>query len=406
MQGKSMSSHGVIDFKISATGERPASFWRAEHVAAIADVPLPQSKIINADLAAPLSPQLSLWDIWPVQLDDGSVAPIANGSLWVMLSAPRKPDPDERHSVARMRLIYRHNDRWIDCGDLLPDGFSPGSREWSGSTRFDPKTNQVTLWFTAAGRVGATEPNFEQRLFQAVGQLDLSGALPKLVDWTGLTETVSNDGRFYADLRTDQGVPGRIKGFRDPYWFRDPADGRGYILFTGSKPSAKSNSAYNGVIGIAAATDDDGFASFSLLPPIIDGDGVVNELERPHMIFRDGQYYLFWSSQRSVFAPGGPAGPTGLYGMVGASPLGPFTPLNGTGLVVANPDAEPRQAYAWQVLPSLEIVSFVDHWGLKGRDIAVDPLLKAAQFGGTIAPIIKITIDGATTSLVDEGHDV
>ena len=377
------------------------SLWSAQHVAAIADRPQPHVPVYGAQDAAPLDPALSLWDVWPVQLDDGSVAEVAGGSLWVSLCAPRSDNPDDRHHVARMRLLFRSGDRWQDCGPLLPSGFSPGVREWSGSTLLDPRTGRVTLWFTAAGRPGAEAPDFEQYLCQAVGRLDRSGTLPAMRDWHDLKPSVINDGTYYADLSVHQGVAGRIKGFRDPYWFRDPATGRGYLLFTGSKSAAESRSDYDGVIGIAGADDGDGWGPFTLLPAIIDADGVACELERPHMFVHGGLYYLFWSSQSSVFSPGGPAGPTGLYGMVGPSVFGPFEPLNETGLVIANPEDEPRQAYAWHVLPSLEVASFIDFWGLSGRDISTDPALKAAQFGGTIAPMAKIGLEENRSWIVE-----
>jgi levansucrase len=320
-----------------------------------------------------------------------------------MLSAQRGADPDDRHNVARMRLIALVESEWIDCGPLLPDGFSPGSREWSGSTRLNPETGKITLWFTATGRRGEAAPDFEQRLFQSTGMLDLSGTTPKIINWSDLHACVENNGAYYADLSINQGVPGRIKGFRDPYWFRDPLTGKGYLLFTGSKSAHESQSDYDGVIGIAAAQDADGFAPFKQLPPLIDADGLANELERPHIFVNDGLYYLFWSSQRSVFAPSAPAGPTGLYGMVGPSIFGPYEPLNGTGLVLTNPISEPRQAYAWQVLPSLEVVSFIDYWGLENRDIIQNIKLKAQQFGGTIAPVAKISLHDTTSKIIEGG---
>jgi levansucrase len=205
-------------------------------------------------------------------------------------------------------------------------------------------------------------------------------------------------------LTVNQGVAGLIKGFRDPYWFRDPADGQGYILFTASKSAEASQSSHDGVVGIALANDENGLAPFTLLPPLIDADGQANELERPHVFVVDGHYYLFWSTQAHVFAPGGIAGPTGLYGMVAPSLFGPYEPLNRSGLVLANPPSEPKQAYAWQVVPgTLEVVAFVDYWGVDGRDIDHDPALKASQFGGTIAPMVRIALDGKTTRIVEGG---
>ena len=157
---------------------------------------------------------------------------------------------------------------------------------------------------------------------------------------------------------------------------------------------------HNGVVGLARAHMGGGDSGFELLPPLVSADGVCNEMERPHLVIRDGLYYLFWSSQKSVFATDGPMGPTGLYGMVGPSLRGPYEPLNGTGLVIANPVTEPRQAYCWQVLDTLEVYSFVDHWGLEGRDIHAEPDLQRSRFGGTIAPVLKIEIEGNATRLL------
>jgi levansucrase len=381
------------------------SIWNADHLALIATGSVPEADIIGAADAAPVIPGLTLWDIWPVQLENGDVAPVAGGTLWIVLSAPRRADPDQRHDEARMRLLHRVGDNWHDCGNLLPDELAPGSREWSGAARLDAATGIVTVWFTAAGRRGSVAKDFEQRLFQVSGRLDFSGLRPAISDWHGLIQPVINDGVYYADLAVNQGQPGRIKGFRDPYWFRDPSDGREYILFTGSKSAATSTSDYDGVIGIAVANEADAadadMPAYILLPPIIDADGAANELERPHIFVRDGLYYLFWSSQTHIFAPGVPVCPTGLYGMVSPSLFGPYQPMNGSGLVLANPASEPRQAYAWQVVPSLDIVSFVDYWGLHGRNVANDTELKSAQFGGTIAPTLKIALDGASSWIVE-----
>jgi levansucrase len=359
-----------------------------------------QPSVIAGAQAKPAVEGLALWDLWPVQTDNGVIAEVQGGSLWVVLSAPREADPDLRHNVARMRLFHCVQDRWMDCGNLLPDGHSPGSREWSGSTRLDPATGEVTQWFTAAGRRGEASPSFEQRLFHCIGRLDLTDAHPRVVNWQAPVQSVSNDGSLYADLTAHQGVPGQIKGFRDPHWFRDPADGQGYLLFTGSKPHSTSTSSHDGVIGIASADTVDGRSTFRLLPALIDSDGLANELECPHIVVHHGLYYVFWSTQRHVFLPGGPTGPTGLYGMVAPSLFGPYTPLNGSGLVIANPAAEPRQAYAWRVMPTLEVASFIDYWGLEGRSIDADPALKAAQFGGTMAPMLKIDLNGPTTRLL------
>jgi levansucrase len=377
------------------------SFWTQAHIEAIAAQPLPETGLIAAADAAPLLDGFDLWDLWPLQLEDGSVAKIAGGELWMILSAPRLPDPGMRHDVARTRLLHRVGEAWRDCGNLFPDGLNPGSREWSGSALYDPESGRVSAYFTAAGRSGDGAKTFEQRLFQTHGLLDLSGSTPVVGGWSDATPIVVNDGSLYADVVRDPGVPGRIKGFRDPYWFRDPESGARGILFTGS--ATAPDRLYDGVVGLALEHASNGHQGFALAPPIFEAPGLVGELERPHILFRDGGYYLFWSSQGSVFAPDGPKAPTGLYGAVAPSLFGPYELLNDTGLVICNPVSEPRQAYCWQVLPTLDVVSFVDHWGLEGRDIAADPALNRAQFGGTIAPMIKIEINGSRTRIVKGG---
>ncbi|MGX7835970.1 glycoside hydrolase family 68 protein, partial [Campylobacter fetus subsp. venerealis] len=80
-------------------------------------------------------------------------------------------------------------------------------------------------------------------------------------------------------------------------FFRDPADNQDYILFAAS--IARSRSAWNGAVGIARRVVDQ---EWQILPPLVEADGLNNELERPHVIMRDGRYYLFWSTQTKVFA--------------------------------------------------------------------------------------------------------
>ena len=330
-----------------------------------------------------------VWDMWPLALADGTPAPVSGGTLWMFLAAPRHDDPSLRHDHARIWLFLRRGGRWIDCGPVLPEGFSPGSREWSGSAVLDPETGEATLFFTAAGRREGG-PRFEQRLFQCQGRLDDSGATPRLIGWSAPTESVAADDGLYRRTATAEVSPGLIKGFRDPGYFRDPADGASYLLFTASR--AGSPHSHDGVIGVARAAAADGLSGWRLEAPLIEADGLCNEMERPHIILRDGLYYLFWSSQASVFSPGGPAGPTGLYGAVSESFRGAWRPLNGSGLVLANPPTAPAQAYCWWVTPDLSVISFVDQW-------RAGEATDATAFGGTAAPLLTLSLDGDESRL-------
>jgi len=101
------------------------------------------------------------------------------------------------------------------------------------------------------------------------------------------------------------------------------------------------------------------------LPPLITADDVNNEPERAHAVFHDGRYFVFWSTQRSTFAPELRGAPNGLYGMVADSLFGEYRPLNGTSPVIANPKGEPFQPYSWFVDVCLQVCSFVDSGALR-----------------------------------------
>ncbi len=246
----------------------------------------------------------------------------------------------------------------------------------------DAAHRRLTLYFTAAGAAGEAATGFGQRLFVTQATLDEASAVPGA--WSPPVEIVAPAAPYESDM-AGGGALGTIKAFRDPYFFRDPADGRDYLLFTASL--AASTSAWNGCVGLA---ERDG-AGWRLASPLIAADGVNNELERPHVVVHAGRTYCFWSTQAKVFAPG-LAAPTGLYGMVAEAFAEPWRPLNGTGLVVANPVAAPHQAYSWLVLSDLRVLSFADMVGAAAAP--VDPAAARRHFGGTPAPALRLRLDG------------
>jgi levansucrase len=332
--------------------------------------------VIEPQDIRPILPGMDVWD---------------DRCWWFFLAAPRFADPDERHDHARIHLLSTGAGGWRDHGVVLPDGFSAGTREWSGSAVMR-EGGEVTLFFTAAGRREGG-PRFEQRLFETKARIDASEPTARLGRWNAPEQLFEPDGEIYARADEDEAIDGMIRGFRDPGFFRDPADGSEYVLFTGT--AGRATSKFDGLIGIAQR---DG-AHWRALPPLIDAAGVNKELERPHVICAGGLYYLFWSTHSKRFAPG-IAAPTGLYGMVAENILGPWRPLNGSGLVAANPTTEPLQAYCWWVTGELEVASFIDQWGLQGRSLSDHPDLRRTHFGGTIAPFFRLDLRGDTTTIV------
>jgi levansucrase len=248
---------------------------------------------------------------------------------------------------------------------------------------------------------GETKPTVAQRLFQLSAQLTVVDGQAAAVAWTEPMESVRSDGHHYVVVGAVEGEPGAIKGFRDPAHFRDPATGADYLYFTGSLQSSGSD--WNGVIGVAWASSAY-HDSWELLPPVLSAGGLNNELERPVMVARDGRYYLFWSTQRKVFAPGH-SGPNGLYGAVGESPLGPFGPLNGTGLVAANTADAPFQSYSWWVTSDLTVHGFADLIGVSGvGDVVDDSEWRRRHFAGGPAPVFRLHLEGDHASVRAEAE--
>jgi levansucrase len=368
--------------------------WTHDHVRAIEATTYDCIPIITDQDIVRISPDLDIWDAWPIQDEDGHPSKLDGGqTLWMALGSPRFADPDERHGHARIHLISLRDGAWTHLGTAIADGFTPGSREWSGSAVLDADRENLTLYFTATGHRGEAGLTFEQRLFRATAKLVRDDDSYTLTDWAALDEFIKRDAAHYMCSTSGSGAVGTIKAFRDPAYFSDPNSGHHYAFFAASLEG--STSAFNGVVG-AAVSRDAAANDWETLPPQLIADDVNNELERPHVIHHGGLYYLFWSTQRHVFNPEGPTGPTGLYGMVSDRIDGGWQPLNGTGLVFANPDNAPKQSYSWLVMPDLQVTSFIDAWGSNGKDEL------AKRFGATFAPMLRLRLDGASAGLAEQ----
>lgn len=360
--------------------------WSADALAGIADQADARLPVFTAQDVVPILADHDLWDMWQIAYADGRTAMVDGRSWWFFLATPRFDDPEWRHDEARIRLTSHGADGWRDHGVTFADGFTPGSREWSGSAVLGEDDTTLTLYFTASGRRGGPR-TFEQRLFETTGRFIVEGDEARCEGWTNPVESVAADGHHYIVANQAEPENGGIKGFRDPAYFRDPADGSEYLLFVGS--AGWVDEALDGVIGVARQID----GRWTIQPAMIEAIGVNSELERPHIIVRNGLYYCFWSTQAKRFAPGLGA-PTGLYAMVADGMAGPWRPVNGTGLVAGNPVDEPTQAYCWWVTGEGDVISFVDYWGLAGADVSADATLRRRHFGGTAAPWFRVEMAG------------
>jgi levansucrase len=374
--------------------------WRADH---LADARMSQVQVSQAQRLPRLRPAdvrrlgdtLDAWDAWPIQTVSGQPALFHGAELWMTLAAPVADDPNLRHRRARIHLLQRQPEAtgggWRDLGPAMPDGFSPGICEWSGCAVWRPDTpeaatGRVELHFTVTGRRG--QP-FEtrQRLCVTSARLDWTDGEARLTGWTPVRETLAPHVAWRQPADGVDPAPGFIHALRDPALFRDPDDGQEYLVYAASLAGAPL---HRGAIGIAMADCSGGWTD---LGPLLRADGLNHELERPHLVRTSDGIYLFWCTQAKMFAPGGPVGPTGLYAVFAPALNGRWTPVNGSGLVAANPPDAPSQTYAWWVTGVLEVHGFVD--------VLPDapPGDRCRVFAGGLAPPFHLELDGPTSRI-------
>lgn len=387
--------------------------WTREEASAIELTDDTTAPVID-DGSDSISDDYWIWDTWPLRNRDGSITKIKGWQIVFSLTAPNDLVPGDRHNEATIRYFYsRDGKSWQEGGKAFDAPL--GHHQWAGSAMYDQSEGQIYHFYTAV----SPEPEFRQRPALAIGASIETG--PKGVELTGEQNHVimgTPDGEMYQTLEQsqDQGI---VYAFRDPWYFEHPETGEDLVVFEANTPTGSRDpsdpQSFNGNIGAMRATNDE-LTEWELLPPVLDAVGTNQQLERPHYVFDDGRWYLFTISHEFTFAPG-LEGPDALYGFVGDSMYGDYEPLNGSGLVIANPEEAPFQAYSWLAMPQgddLLVESFENFRGLDDTsqgEIGLDEVghLPAEEqkelFGGTLAPSLRVKLDGTETRVVTELQD-
>jgi levansucrase len=403
-----------------------ASAWTAEHVEAIEYAPENVAPLVDPDRTSNTLEGYHVWDWWPVRDRNGEVSEIGGWKIIVALTADDGIVPGARHDFATHRLLLSTDgSEWQDGGRVFPEGSELGTRQWAGSAMYDADQDQIYFFYTAAGR-GENEPSveeahgppdteanvdediygyFEQRMVMARADVSPNDNGIDLSNWTDHYVVGEADGQWYETTHDTEGGAGNITGFRDPEYFFDERTGEEYLTFTANL--AGSDCEFNGVVGLARATSDD-LSEWELLPPILHADCVNQELERPHFVVLNERFYLFFSTHEFTFADG-LTGPEGLFGFVADDIRGDYTPLNESGLILANPEEDPWQTYSWLVLNNLWVTSFHNTFDVGDRSwgeiSAEDDEWQFEHFGGNLAPALLIEIDNTSARIVEETYD-
>ncbi len=371
-----------------------ATVWDSAHVRKMA---------LTVDNTLPLyvppediiAPELWIWDSWPVRTRDGEIARINGQYIMVALSAPDSVQPSKRTPLSQLRYFLSENGEDWKLGGLLFGTSQPeGRAQWAGSAMYDDASGNMYAFYTAVSGTPVPELEGTERTIQklALGVARLTSVTDSALTFgTWQHDIISEpEGRFY-ELPQNADTIGVVYAYRDPFFYRDPANGREYVLFTanaaGLDTSSGLNRSFNSVVGIVEAQTE-ALKQWTKLPPLFTGFGVNRQMERPHIINTNGLYYVFWLSHSFTFSAGF-TGYEGLYGYAGASLFGEKEPLNGSSLVVANPPVVASQSYSFVALPAGEgaakVISFLN-------------IVNDVPYV-TFAPAVGLSLDGLNTRI-------
>lgn len=390
------------------------SCWtRADALKVHFDDPTTTQPKVNIDFPV-MSEKLFIWDTMPLRDLEGNIVSVNGWSIIFTLTAVKQPDRfkdkngnydivkdwNDRHGRARMCFWYARNSKsWQYGGRVMNDGVSPTEREWAGTPILLNDNGDIDLYYTCV-TPGAT-------IAKVSGKVQTDNNSVKLSGFDKVIPLFSADGVYYQTEAQNE-----YWNFRDPCPFIDPNDGNLYMVFEGNVAGDRGSHIISsadmgdvppgfedvggakyqvGCIGFAVARDNTG-NNWEILPPLLTAVGVNDQTERPHFVFKDGKYYLFTISHQYTYADG-LKGPDGVYGFVSDSLFGPYTPLNGSGLVLGNPSSQPFQTYSHYVMPNGLVTSFIDNVPGRGDKFRI---------GGTEAPTVQIKIVGNRTFVVKQ----
>ncbi|CAK9885545.1 MAG: Levansucrase [Candidatus Erwinia impunctatus] len=397
----------IINYKSTA-------WTRADALKVQQDDPTTTQPLISTDFPV-MSEEVFVWDTMPLRNMSGDIVSVNGWSVIFTLTAERntnnqlyrdangrydiRADWEDRHGRARICYWYsRTGKNWIFGGRVMAEGVSPTSREWAGTPILLNNEGDIDLYYTCV-TPGATIAKVRGKIITSEAGVVLSG-------FDLVKSLFSADGHIY---QTEEQNP--YWNFRDHCPFIDKKSGRLFMLFEGNVAGMRGTHVITkedrgllppgydqfggaryqvGCTGLAVAEDLSG-DKWTLLPPLITAVGVNDQTERPHLVVKDENYYLFTISHKYTYADN-LTGPDGEYGFVSKNLTGPYVPMNGSGLVLGNPSSQPFQTYSHYVMPNGMVTSFIDSIPVDGETYRI---------GGTEAPTVKIALQGERSFVTD-----
>lgn len=422
------------------------SHWTRQQVSQIAADDAIDFPHFDPQQVKVLMPGYDVWDNWYVLDEDNQIADVQGFRVLIALAAPT-----DGFDETNLYYFYsRDGIHYHAAGKVFTTPLESSIQEWSGSTilrsdgalqtfytvvkesgDYSGRSRQRTQGSQGmppamstqgsdaqtqapAGQgqmpggqaqMGAVQN--DQRLATAIQDVIVIGNRLSLAEPRYHAILAVPDGRYYQTmtqasayetLLPSSNVTGSTQSnnfcFRDPHFFKDPADGRSYLLFeanTGSAvcPEGSVKREYigcasfepdyvptpdelkaNGCIGIVELTNDS-YSAVRFLPPLLTSNLVTDEIERVNMLKVKDDYYLFCIGRVSKMAMSCEAleRSTFMLGFRSHSLSGPYTPLNHHGVVIRQQSfssdmmnsTDTQSVYSYLLQPDLTVLTYAQY---------------------------------------------
>ena len=383
---------------------------------------------------------LDVWDSWPLQNADGTVANYHGYNIVFALAGDPKVGSDTFIHLFYQKIGDTSINSWKHAGRVFKDSdkFVPNdpflkdqAEEWSGSATLT-KDGKVRLFYTDR-QAWLPEKGFYGKQTLTTAQVNLSQPDNSILKVDGVEDYKSifdgGDGKIYQNVLQGIEAPNYSDNhtLRDPHYVED--NGHKYLVFeanTGTETGyqgedALSNQAYyggtrqffeaekakllqspkkglaelaNGALGIIELNDD--YTLKKVMKPLITSNTITDEIERANIFKMNGKWYLFTDSRGAKMTIDG-IGDKDVYmlGYTSDSLTGSYKPLNGSGLVL-NMNLDPADTtftYSHFAVPQE-----------KGNNVVITSYITNRGFfsdqHSSFAPSFLLNIKGDKTSVV------
>lgn len=390
------------------------------------------------DINSTAPADLDVWDSWPLQNADGTLAEY-NGYHLVFAMAGR-PNSGENYIYLFYQKVGNNSlSGWKNAGRVFKDDdhlkandeiLKTQAEEWSGSATLT-KDGKVRLFYTDRQGWNAAKKLYGKQTL-TTAQVNLSQPTADTFKVDGLKDLKSvfdGDGKIYQNVSQSINVVGDDHCLRDPHYIEDEA-GHKYLVFEANTGTATGyqetralyNKAYyggddnyfntelskllsstnknravlaNGALGIIELNND--YTVKKIMNPLITSNLVSDEIERPNVFKFHGKWYLFTATRGNHFTVDGiDASKTYMLGYVADKLTGPYKPLNGSGLVLSSDESYKSRTFTYSyfnILPS----------DLSSNNVVVTSYMTTRALSATehttFAPSFLLTIDGEKTQV-------